>query len=54
LLVIVGRAFVPPFTPKIAMTLTKVFCASLLALVLLGNAGCGQKGPLTLPTASAL
>jgi predicted small lipoprotein YifL len=36
------------------MTLTKVFCASLLALVLLGNAGCGQKGPLTLPTASAI
>jgi len=53
LLVIVGRAFVPPFTPKIAMTLTQVFCASVLALVLLGNAGCGQKGPLTLPSASA-
>jgi predicted small lipoprotein YifL len=35
------------------MTLTKVFCASVLALVLLVSAGCGQKGPLTLPNASA-
>ena len=35
------------------MTLTKVFCASLLALVLLVSAGCGQKGPLALPNASA-
>jgi predicted small lipoprotein YifL len=35
------------------MILTKVFCASVLALVLLGSAGCGQKGPLALPNASA-
>lgn len=35
------------------MTLTQVFRTSMLALVLLGNAGCGQKGPLTLPAASA-
>ncbi len=35
------------------MTLTQVFRASALALLVLSSAACGQKGPLTLPSSSA-
>lgn len=35
------------------MTLTQVFRASALVLLVLSSTACGQKGPLTLPSASA-